>query len=125
MPGGPELFQATMPLSASTNGSESIRGVGVIGIEQKRVLVAMLPQANRPDQKGSVSHPLGVGPHRQHDAVIGLAVAVPVAALEKFDQGIKLAPGLGRFDLQARRAGGRADAGVLERIAAIGKHQCR
>ena len=52
----------------------------------------MLAQAGRPGQERRVAEPLGVGAQRQRDAVIGPAVAVPVAALEEPGQGVELRP---------------------------------
>ena len=67
-------------------------------------MVAMLPQAGCPGQKRGFSYPFSIRSHRQHDAVIWLAVTVPIAVLEKPGKGIELAPGLGRLELEPRLA---------------------
>ena len=89
-------------------------------------MVAMLPQAGRPRQERRVADSFGVGPERQRDAVVGLAVAVPVAALEELGEGVELRPGRRRlFQRQPRLPRRLAVAIALERIAAIDQHQGR
>ena len=67
-PAGPPPSARPGLARASTNGAVSIRGAIFVGIEQERVLVAMLPQAGRPGQERRVAESLGVGAQHQGDA---------------------------------------------------------
>ena len=64
-------------------------------------MVAMLAQAGCPRQERRVAEILGVRPEDQGDAVVGPALAIPIATLEKPGERIELRPGCGRFQAQS------------------------
>src|SRR5437016_635418 len=87
-------------------------------------MVGMLPQACRTCQKRRVADPAGLRPERHRDAMIGPAVAIPIAALEKLGEGIEVRPGLWRHG-QSRLLRRRAIGLALEGIAAVDQHERR
>ena len=102
--GRPDAFQAQIFSVRLDKRRRADPRFQQIGIEQKRVLIAMLAQARRSyRQVDRVADIFGVGANRRHNSVIRFAVPIPSLFPEKIGQSIELSQVSRGLELQACR----------------------
>ncbi len=96
-----------------------------VGIEEERILVAVLAEARRAARKVASPSPSASGPRAQRDPEVGRPVAIPVTPLEEPGQRVEPVPGRGRLPREVFRPGRLAVRVALERDTAVDQHQRR